>query len=293
MAHSLDNRLTCVRCGMHVNMQHSIPYLEAQLHMRCIASVTRSKAIVLHARVEQYLDDSIYLFHGIATHSTHSMATHTMLHLHFCVACGAYGARRSVLLRRPCRYHPTSAGRIVLADIERGRMPDYRLKAGRERANLGIPCMRHRFKKGRCARTVLTHNKGQRRTLTAAKPTNEVGHKKPHLEDPSFECKGPRGVVSLDLTPQDLTLVQELNEVSGAKVRDHRQENAPASSEPGLFLQPGTVSASTSSSSTRIHPIPEKVQTHNHGCSRHGYGCDWRFEITCDECVSASFELEL
>ena len=63
------------------------------------------------------------MYNNIEAHSSHVLATSGALQLHFCVACGCYGASRSNKLKRPCRHYTTKAGKAALVAIAAGKRP--------------------------------------------------------------------------------------------------------------------------------------------------------------------------
>jgi len=108
--HCLDSNRRCVRCNLQVNHQHSMAYLEAVLHMKCLGAV-RGQHIMLHNKLQEDLDSNEnFMFHNLAVHGSHNMATHVSLRVHFCTHCGAYGVKQRVNLARPCPPCPRQAG---------------------------------------------------------------------------------------------------------------------------------------------------------------------------------------
>ena len=122
--HSLDSNLKCVKCKLQVNIQANVSQLEAVLHMTCVGDVSNKQPNVsLHTGAVH--DACLLMFHSLAVHSSHTMATNNSIQVHFCTRCGAYGSPqrgRSVYLKRLCK-KPTPAGKAALRDIELDIIP--------------------------------------------------------------------------------------------------------------------------------------------------------------------------
>ena len=119
------------------------------------------------------------------------------------------------------------------------------------------------------------------------------GSKKPYSEVPSLELKGAKGHVSLDVTAHDLDILRELNAVPGSRGGELLIQGEVSAHNAGLF-KPVSSTCPTSacaSNNARDHINDLADRPQNHGCSRHGFGHNWRFDVTCDECVSSSFHL--
>ena len=136
--HALDKNLKCSLCLMQVNRQNSMAQLDAILHMKCTYKAITKPGLTLHPRAPA--DDGNYMFHNVCVNSSHTMATHDFLQVHFCTVCGAWGTARggiSKLLQAKCR-KPSTAGRVALADIFKDRRPDLRNELKIERYRRGI-----------------------------------------------------------------------------------------------------------------------------------------------------------
>ena len=117
--HALTAACKCVRCGLQINLAHSALSLEGILTMPCVGIIKED--LIKHAGRRS--EDCVLLLNNIEAHSSHTLATSGVLRLHFCVACGCYGAYRSNLLKQPCRHYQTKAGKAALASISAGKRP--------------------------------------------------------------------------------------------------------------------------------------------------------------------------
>ena len=104
-------------------MSRNLAFLEAVLELKCITSNNSVSYQLVNLPRE---DDDIFMFHRLKVHSSHTVATHFGLQVHFCTRCGCYvqPSGKSVGLARQC-VAPTGQGRQALNNILRGKWPAY------------------------------------------------------------------------------------------------------------------------------------------------------------------------
>ena len=117
--HALTASCKCVKCGLQVNLAHSALALEGILAMPCVGSIKED----LLKHEGRRGENCVLLLNNIEAHSSHALATSGTLGLHFCLACGCYGAYRSNKLKQPCRHIQTKAGKAALVCIAAGKRP--------------------------------------------------------------------------------------------------------------------------------------------------------------------------
>ncbi len=86
--HALDSNHRCCKCKLKLDMSRNLAFLEAVLELRCITSNNSVSYQLVNLPRE---DDEIFLFHRLKVHSSHKVATHFGLQVHFCTRCGCYG----------------------------------------------------------------------------------------------------------------------------------------------------------------------------------------------------------
>jgi hypothetical protein len=69
-------------------------------------------------------DQIYYYMNKVKVHTSHTMATHVGLGVHFCVVCGSYGKSVSRNLQKTYPPIPTQAGRMARHALQLGFMPD-------------------------------------------------------------------------------------------------------------------------------------------------------------------------
>ena len=94
--HALNSSFKCVKCDLQLNMSRSIAFHKTTLHMKCLGGKTLpNRTLHNRAGTDNAEDFQHYLFHKLAVHKSHAMATHGPLQLRFCTYCGAYGRHKS------------------------------------------------------------------------------------------------------------------------------------------------------------------------------------------------------
>ena len=118
----MDKNYQCVKCKLRVGVSRSLAFIQAVLELACITS-NRS---VSYQLVNLPKEENVYLFHRLRVHSSHRVAIHFGLKVHFCTRCGHYGqpSGRSVGLAHPCSA-PSRQGSQALRNIIRGKWPSY------------------------------------------------------------------------------------------------------------------------------------------------------------------------
>jgi ribonuclease HI len=125
--HALDSKFKCVKCQLQLNMSRSIAFHESTLHMKCLGGKVLPNTILHSKSGKDHAEDfQHYLFHKLAVHKTHTMATHGPLQLRYCTYCGAYGRHKSCHLKQPCPLIPTKGGKQALAMLIRDLDPGER-----------------------------------------------------------------------------------------------------------------------------------------------------------------------
>ena len=117
--HSITTACKCVKCGLQINLAHNATTPEGILTMPCVGTIGQD--ILKHTCIQSV--EGLMLYNNIEAHSTHALATSGVLKLHFCVACGCFGATRSHKLKQPCKHSATKAGKAALAAIAKGNRP--------------------------------------------------------------------------------------------------------------------------------------------------------------------------
>ena len=251
-------------------------YLEAVLHMKCMGSVgAHFPSIRLFSSDGT---DSHYMFGRTRVHATHVMATHYHLQTNFCTFCGAYGAKRSKYLQRPCPSLPTKAGLEAIRLISIGRRPDHH-KA------------KHEEKHGR---QIHKRNNMQRVRTKFAK----VQRTKAQLyrAAPSFALNGPAAPpVPIDLQPEDLAFLRSQ--------RARRHIPGPHDFSPlGLAFSGPNISREGTPLQARVFPNRNRIGSPAPSgptnsdfchavCSTHGRNHSWRITDFCKECEAIAAAL--
>ncbi len=121
--HALDSKHQCCKCKLRLDTSRNLAFLEAVLELKCITSNNSVSYQLVNLPRE---DDDIFMFHRLKVHSSHKVATHFGLQVHFCTRCGCYGqpSGKSVGLARNC-VAPTRQGRQALNNILKGKWPAY------------------------------------------------------------------------------------------------------------------------------------------------------------------------
>ena len=155
--HILNASGRCVSCGLLcVGSTKSIAYLEACLHLPCLGS-TNSGDLKLHQCAK--IGSDWRLCHGLKVHSSHTIASHFGLKVHFCTRCGHFGppGGKSPGLKAVCK-PPSKTGKQALRNIRKGLWPAYKgkvKKKGRQQASpklgLGRFAKLFRQRRLRCA----------------------------------------------------------------------------------------------------------------------------------------------
>ena len=104
-------------------MSRNSAFLEAVLELNCVTSNTSVSYQLVNLPREE---DDIFLFHRLKVHSSHKVATHFGLKIHFCVRCGCYGqpSGKSIGLAKSC-VAPSRQGKQALNNIFKGKWPAY------------------------------------------------------------------------------------------------------------------------------------------------------------------------
>ena len=109
--HSVDEASgLCVACCLSIGLKKSLAKIKGVLAQPCLGKqsftfggVVRHQGNILAAQ--------LLPLYNINVHSTHNMATHVGLKVHFCTRCGAYGKDMACFLKLPCPSKASISGR--------------------------------------------------------------------------------------------------------------------------------------------------------------------------------------
>ena len=132
--HALDAQCRCAKCRLQLNMSRSLAFHQATLHTKCLGGSSIRANLVLHTKPKE--DDAEefqhYLFHKLAIHKSHCMATHGLLQLRFCTYCGAYGRDKACHLKKACPMVPSKGGMQALRMLSQDINPGFRKEHPRD-----------------------------------------------------------------------------------------------------------------------------------------------------------------
>lgn len=270
--HSLDSCFRCVRCRLQVDMRKNLPYLEAVLHMRCSGTKFTGLELVQPPK----MDEGIFLFHRLRVHSSHRMATHFGLQIHFCTRCGFYGqpAGKVVGLRDPCS-PPTRAGIQALRNILKGNWPT---GIGNKQCRKLQQDGHSVLSSGRCSK-VLTREPSEVPLI-------------------SLELKGNIAQpCSIEFSASDASILQSLNGASSSARLASNSLRTPAQTPIQCTLGMGSVPVEGASAppgpSVARAVAGQSQHSSRLACPKHQGKARWDMKDPCNECIRLAFEADL
>ena len=274
--HCLSGTNKCTLCGLRVNFDKNLAYLECILNMKCFGRLGNN-SFTLHSLPNsgpsiEAGDTEHYIFHGVRVHQSHAMATHWDLELHFCTFCGAYSQHRSKYLSVPCGLAPSKHGREALVNILAGKRPDrhYTNWKARQGPKLVLKPKALVIKASllkRIATKYVRSRKGQ--AVRMASPVLTCQAAPPGLASSSGACAQCRKLGGLQLGRcicDDIALA-ELNGLPFSVGQAKEQEARPHCSSQGLGL-----------------PSPPVQVACPLACPKHRYRKTWTIDDYCREC---------
>ena len=237
------------------------------------------------------------MFHNLKVHSSHKVASHFGLKLHFCTKCGYYGppGGKSPGLKLPCR-SPTRHGQQALRKILRGVWPTHEAKRRRRDFQ---PVRLGRFaRQALSKRHTLRHagaNYGKsNRVISKVRPRpREVRPPGPPIPSDPGACPkhlGGKGWTMLDPCEDCIALAMgtapAYESLPGDKQVSLLSASSSSDSHNGNRSPPGA--EEEEGVSLPAPPPPPPVT-----CPRHRRGRGWSLLSPCEECISLAWESEL
>ena len=293
--HCLSDDFKCIRCNMQINLRCNIAYLDAVLHMKCMGGGVKPH-LTLHNK-EMTSDGPHHLmFNGVRVHSSHAMATHSGLALHFCTFCGAYGSLRSYNLGLPCPPIPTKAGREVLRLIGLGIQPRIHHDSHLERKRAGLFCASY-------GRKAAKKSIGNANAYSyGCTPTATQGDREPSPPRllPMHTKSRPQQS-AIEVSPGDEAIIEALNAVPKGicQERDFSARLGHMTGQPDSNSSSSPIAANFVSNSDRSSSCPSIPSSGNpvnppiRACSQHGVKGSWTIINPCEECIILAMQASL